>query len=365
MRKRARLVVGILLAVIGLNVVLALINTTTGGRPGGPRSSSYATGHDGLAAYHDLLDRTGHPVARLRSLAGDSDVDPSSTIVVLDPRDVSSGERRALRRFVDAGGRLVAGGRDPGDWLAGIVDAVPRWRSGGPESAGTLAAAPETAGVRSVRTAGDGTWETGDGRARAVLGGAGRSVVSVVQQGRGRVVLIADASPLQNGLLGDADDAALGLAVAGGEGRPVAFLETVHGYGRARGLAALPWRWRIALGGLLLAGLAWVASRARRLGPPEDEARALPPPRRDYVDAVAAALARARAEADTSARVRAAARERVARRAGLGADPDAAAVARAAERLGLDPGEVAALSDDDGDLLEAGRALAAAGRPPA
>jgi hypothetical protein len=361
---RARLIVGILLAVVALNVLLAVIDAATGGRPGGPRSSSFATGGDGLAGYYDLLDRSGHPVSRVRDLGGDPAFDPRATVVVLDPRDVSSGEQRELRRFVRDGGRLVAGGDDPTAWLGGIVDGAPQWAASGPQDAHSLAPLPETAGVRAVRSAGGGAWRAGDGSALPAVGSGDRSLVSVIQAGRGRVVLVADASPLQNRLLDDADDAALGLAVAGEPGRPVAFLETVHGYGRERGLAALPWKWRIAIGGLLLAGVAWVASRARRLGPPEDQARALPPPRRDYVDAVAATLARTGAEADTAARVRDAARDRVARRAGLGADPSADAVARAAERLGLDEDEVAALSDDDGDLLAAGRALAASGRAP-
>ena len=39
-----------------------------------------------------------------------------------------------------------------------------------------------------------------------------------------------------------ADGAALGVALAGGDGRTVAFLETVHGYGVSRGFGGLPAR---------------------------------------------------------------------------------------------------------------------------
>jgi hypothetical protein len=137
----------------------------------------------------------------------------------------------------------------------------------------------------------------------------------------------------------------------------VAFLETVHGYGEATGVAALPARALWVLAGLALAALALVWSMARRLGPPEDEARALAPPRRDYVEAVATALAASgdhRGVAEAAAR---GARRRLAERAGLPPGADDPALREAAARFGLDDGETAALLGD-GDELAAGRALA-------
>jgi hypothetical protein len=52
--------------------------------PTGPRSSSYATVPDGLAAYADLLDRRGHPVTRLRRAPSEALPEPRGTIVLLD-----------------------------------------------------------------------------------------------------------------------------------------------------------------------------------------------------------------------------------------------------------------------------------------
>ena len=83
------------------------------------------------------------------------------------------------------------------------------------------------------------------------------------------------------------------------------------------------------------------------------------------MDAVGAALARTHRPAASAERVRDAARKRVARRAGLGAEPSDEALTRAAATLGLTEDEAAALTrparDDDEDLLLAGRALARAG----
>jgi hypothetical protein len=124
------------------------------------------------------------------------------------------------------------------------------------------------------------------------------------------VLLLARSSPLQNRLLGRADNAALGLALAGEAGRPVVFVETVHGYGLASGLAAIPDRWLWVLGGLLVAALTWMLARGRRLGPPERERRELPPPRRAYVEALGAALARTRSPQAAGEVVRSAIRSR-------------------------------------------------------
>jgi hypothetical protein len=355
-----RIVLLAVAALVALNLIGALINAASGGTPGGPRSSSYATGGDGLAAYHDLLRDSGHPVEQLRKRPATGNLDAATTVVVLDPSDVQASEARALERFVEGGGRLIAGGAGRNSWLAEIVSPMPVRTSTSPTTAHALAPVPEVAGVNEVRTAGEGAWSHSRGTLPVL--GSPDPVLSVASVGRGRVALLADASPLQNRLLAQADNAALGIALAGPPGRRVVFAETVHGYGEARGLAALPERWKWTLVGLLLAALAWVASRIRRLGPAEDERRPLPPPRRAYVDAVAAALARTRSPAASADRVSAAARRRVARRAGLGSDASDDSIAAAAATLGLSDEEAAALTrparDEDEDLLLAGRALA-------
>src|SRR5690606_30225874 len=116
-------------------------------------------------------------------------------------------------------------------------------------------------------------------------------------------------SIVANGRLASAGNARLALNLAGEESREVVFADRI-GVASATGFAALPETWRWAALGLLVAALLLVAARARRLGPPQAAARELQPPRRDYVDAVAGALARSRGHAASTARLREFGRER-------------------------------------------------------
>jgi Domain of unknown function (DUF4350) len=279
--------------VVGGLVVLALLLRAVDAllpAPHGPASSSYATSPRGLAAYASLLERAGHPVRRVREPIADRRPRAAETLVVLAPGVMAPAEARAIGAWVRSGGRLVAGGGDA-SWLAQVVGGRPRIEAGAPGDRRVLAPVPETAGVTHVPSDGAGWGRPGS--ALPAIGPAGRPLLLTARSGRGSVALLADPSPLQNRLLGRADAAALGLALAGGRGRPVAFLETVHGYGQARGFAGLPERVKWLLAGLALAGLVALWAVGRRLGPPEDPERPLPPPRTEYVDALAAALVRA------------------------------------------------------------------------
>lgn len=266
-------------AVVATLAVLAFVDRLVPS-PSGPPSSSYATERRGLAAWAELLRRQGHPVRRVRG--GPEELRREETAVVLDPRDLLAADARRLAGLVRSGGRLIAGGEAPEAWLRFLAPDL-EWAPDGDEV---------IRGRLRVVTAQGGHWRT-LGRARSVVGDRRRSLVASQELGRGRLVLVADSSPLQNQLLAQADDAVLAVELAGPRGRPVAFLESVHGYGKASGLAALPTGWRWGLGLLALAALTWVLSQARRLGPPDVAVRELPPPRAAYVEAIALAMLRA------------------------------------------------------------------------
>jgi hypothetical protein len=277
--KRIAVVVGV---VLGINLLVALLAVYLRS-PTGPASSSYATTPGGLAAYASLLEEFGYDTERYRRPLGDEPLDPSWTVVLLDPPDVAPEGAEALGDLVERGGRLVAGGEYPA-WLTDVVDDPPSWEPNAAE--GT-----DSPGWPGITPSGDGAWSD-EGAGTATVGRADASLVVEVREGRGVAVLLADVSPLQNRLLDEGSNAALGIELAGPDDRPVVFVESVHGYGLGSGLAALPARWKWTLAWSTLGALLWLWARAMRLGPPEQKERTLPPARRAYVEALAATLAR-------------------------------------------------------------------------
>jgi hypothetical protein len=258
--------------------------------PSGPPSSSYATAPRGLAAYASLLEHFGFDVARLRVPVEDASLDEVATVVLLDAGFVDSSATSALRDFVDDGGTLVTGGSSP-TWVDALVGDPPTWDGAITDEYPTTGL--EASDVATVETAGEGRWSD-SGEGTVVAGTEDDALAVEVTEGEGRMTLLADASPLQNRLLDHADNAGFALALAGETPGPVVFVESVHGYGPPRGLSAFPARWRWAGAGLVGAAGLWMWSRGKRLGPPEQAERVLPPPRRAYVEALAATLARAR-----------------------------------------------------------------------
>jgi hypothetical protein len=255
--------------------------------PEGPRSSSYATAPDGLAGYASVLRRSGHPVRQVRTRIADRAPRAGETLFVLEPDVVEPEEARAIGAWVRSGGRLVAGGL--GEWLDSVLTEPPVWEPTAPGIRRALAPVP---GVRGVDSLDGGGWQE-VGAALPRLGSPEAPLLVSVREGRGRVTALADVSPLQNRGLARADNAALGIELAGGAGRPVAFLETVHGYGAARGFAGLPANVRWTLLGLGLTALVALWAVGRRFGPVEEPESEPAPPRVAYVEALAAALERA------------------------------------------------------------------------
>jgi hypothetical protein len=334
-RRRVALVVGLVVAFLAGATALDRLTRA----PSGPRSSAYATAPGGLAAMASLLERDGRRVERLRRPPADALPSTDATLVLLDAT-LTADDTAAVRAWVRRGGRLLTGGAAGHGIVRALLDDAPRGGRAAGTSARPLVPAAELVGVAAVRTAGEAAWvEAGAGV--PLLGPPDASLVVAAEAGRGRILALADASPLQNRLLGEADNARLALGLAGAPGGRVAFVESVHGYGVVEGLAALPVRARAALALLVAAALLLVLARARRLGPPEDEERAPAPARSLYLESLAAVLARTKDPAGAAPPLQDAVRRRLARR--LGGDPDDADLPRQAGTLGLDGPEVAAV----------------------
>lgn len=284
--KRALLVVVAL--VVGVNLVLVALDQVIGAEPGGPAGSSLSTGEDGVGGWADLLELRRVPVERIQGPLHEADLDPDTTLIVVDPADpMDPKDLVAVAGHVARGGRLVAVGPAATEVVVAATGADPGWAEGGPLRPRPLTARPETAGVDQLVAEGRGVYRMPAGFS-PLLGGDG-AVTAVT---RGSVVAVADASLVWNRNLGAADDAAFALALAG-EG-PVAFAEGVHGYGETEGFGAIPWRGRLGAVGLVVVALLGMWCAGQRLGPPERTERTLAPARTAYVDAMAASLSRAR-----------------------------------------------------------------------
>jgi hypothetical protein len=350
------------------NVAVALVSEATAGfTPSGPASSSLATGSTGFEGWADLLQRYDHQVLRLRQTLSSGNIPPGGTVVVADPESLSEAEYGVLRSYLEGGGRVVTAGVATDGLLQYLLgpNAAPRWSSAPVQEASPAWGAPEVAGVSEVVSSGSGGSWSSVGKTQPLLTGItgqGLSYLATAESvGSGRLVMVADSSVFSNALLASGDNAQFALDVAGPSERPVAFDETAHGFGTGFGWAGLPLRWQWALIIGAIAALAWMWSRAWRFGPPELPGRPLPPPRRQYVDALATTLVRASPRYDAIVPVHAAALERLAAQAGVHSDAPIQLLSSRAVEAGVPDAVVAAVMRDvqtDQDAVALGRALA-------
>ena len=316
-----RIALVIVALVVGANLLLGAVGEVLWRVPGGPRSSSVATGADGLRAFADLLRVDGRAVERRRDAVRDGErPPPGSTLVIAEPEVVLPEDLAAAAGFVDAGGRLLVIGKGALPYVRRLVDPGTGW----------------------VPTDG-GRW-------------AGPTLRPVVHDGSGRVAALADPSVLQNGGLTENGHAALGLDLVG-PSRRVVFAE----HDRLEAGSVFPAHWIRALVVAVAAVLLFLWSAGVRFGPPELPGRELPPPRRRFVDALAVSVDRAGSPATVLRPLQQRARGRLARRLGLDADAGREQLDAAARRAGIDVPDLDALflpPVTRADVVRVGRAAA-------
>lgn len=338
-----KVIVLIVAAAILLNVGSFIIDKVVGpSAEAGPTSSSYTRDSDGLAAYAELLERSGVTVQRSREPLRTATLSPTSTVVLVDAF-IEGSEGDALKRFVAAGGHLIAGGGQGASILHAVsVNVRPSSSPSAPSQ--VIVPVAETAGVGKLAPASG--WQS-SGTALPVVAGESGVTVAVQNIGRGRLVAISDAAILSNQSLASADNAAFALAAT--SNRTVIFIESVHGFGEGEGFDAFPTSWKFTAAGLLLATVLWMLASGRRLGPPDPSELEKVPARHEYVEALAATLQRSRDPNHTIDPVRAQVKARLDQAAHYASD------------LGLTDEELEAVVSPSGDeqsILAAGRALA-------
>lgn len=352
--RAAVMVVGIL---VGVHVVTTVLDGAIGSGPGGVPGSSLATAPEGVSAWATLLEEHGHDVRRLRTTLDRTTLDADATVVLVDPASLDDFEDEALAAFVHAGGTAVVGGVNTQVVVQRLLGGV-RWAPGGVTTAEVVTGAADVGGAETIRAHGYGRWLVEEWSAVTVaVAGGDEPIVVLGELGAGRVVALADASPLTNELLAEADNAALALAVVGDTDRPVVFAEAAHGHGGSGiGLDDLPDGWATTVVGLVITGVVLLWSRGRRFGPPNEEDEDPVPPRRAYVDAIAATTARSRVAEDPVAPLRRRARSRLARRSGVDDGVSDAELRSAAARAGVEEAIVHGVLD--GSVIETGVAAA-------
>ena len=333
-----RSVIIVVLAVVLVGALIRLTSAVTEGNvPQGPQSSSFSPSPEGLEAYSQLLSASGVRVQQLTAPLSRAAFPSGATVVVAAPTSWQPSYSTGLVRFLDGGGRVVVAGEPPAGLLRALLGdaSQPVWSANPLAESGASGTSPLVFGVAQVDSIGPGSWSS-IGASQPLLSARGAYLAVSEQVGNGTLVLMASPAPLQNRLIGRADNAAFAIDIGMSPGKVVSFDEYDHGYGQVGGgLAGLPASWKVALLIASAAVIFWLLSAVRRFGPPEEPERTLAPPRVAYVDAIATLLSSAApdraASATTSLQTRA--REGLCRRLGLphGAlDGEIASAARSA-----------------------------------
>jgi len=275
-------------------------------RPEPPAAATRASGDfsfGGYRAFSELLAREGIRVERFRrhhDALGESGID---TLVVAFPDEQlghlwNAAERDALRAWVRRGGNLVD---------IGLTPTADKNDLKGERVVLAGAAAGERSALRGVWASmvtrlddrGKNRLEPVKGaHVERLLGDAAGALVVRYSYGRGHVVGVANAALFENRSIARGDDARLAFLAArpGRPGGTVAFDEAVRG-----DVVEKPWYRALtapellALGLAALAGLFWLAYGIVPLGPPVRLRAPREPTSQEFVDAVAALYARARA----------------------------------------------------------------------
>ena len=239
----------------------------------------------GVGAWHDVLIELGRTVERSRVPIVGATIDPATTVVVVDPEidEFDRGYAQALLGHAEGGGRLVlVGVRNVGRLFDVTLDLTSTDES----RAGLIAVSPLTAGVETV-SVGEGTRYLGNDLEVLVSDDVGAVVVRWAHR-RGEVIAVSDPWMFTNGWINGADNAVLAVRLTGAG--PVLFDEYVHGFGVDTGLSGLGAIIVTVVAVGTVAALVGMWAVGKRLGPAEQRARALPPSRAEYLDAMARSL---------------------------------------------------------------------------
>lgn len=284
-RRIVRRVALVVALIVAGNLLIIILGRWLDPQTAGPFGSSFVTTEEGVGAWHDLLSELGRDTTRSRRPIAEASAPPDSTIVLVDPTEgLDAGYAGALVAHAEAGGRVVLVGVANVARLFDLDLDLTSTTAGVEPVVGTL-----TSGVSELRPRSDTRYSVG--ALEVIVGEPGAALVVRAIRGEGDLIVVSDPWLFSNVRIGDADNAVLAVRLTGGGG--VVFDEYVHGFGLDQGVTGLTETVvTFTVVGVVAALLAMWAI-GKRLGPPEQRARALPPSRSDYLDAIGRSLEKA------------------------------------------------------------------------
>lgn len=310
--------------------------------------SSFSAGPGGSKAAFLTLKRLGYAIDRSYEPMTAIAADPARTVIVLAaPTDAPSDlDRRALERFVSAGGYVLATGAGGAAFLSGTAPTPDTRTQADVKTYAALSPGALAADAPSITMAAEATRVQFKDGYTAVYGAGPEVAVRAASIGGGRAVWWAGSTPLQNASIADAGNLALLLNSLGDARRTVLWDERYHGHTRSLWsyVAATPLPWAGAQAGLM--ALAAMLVFSRRLGPVRpavEDPRTSP---MEFVDTLGALYAQAGAGAAAVATARRRLRRMLLSASGLAHDAtDERLAAAAASRAGVDRDELHAVLD--------------------
>lgn len=343
------IVAGVLIVTLG--IAAALLDPAPNPLDAG--TSSFSAGPRGMKAAYLTLRELGYDVERSIEPMTTLRAEPSATTLILSGQEPpSEQDKRAFRAFVDQGGTLVAIGGNGGSAVGLVVpsDAKPPLLfDDSIKTFQPLVPSPLVRGAGEITMRAVGERVILPGTYVPLYGASlDNPVVAVASIGKGRVVWLADTTPLANGQLDEAGNLRFVLNVVGAPSeRRVVFDEHYQGHKRslASYTAGTPLPWIALQAGFI--GIAVLLTHSRRPGPvraPHADPRTSP---MEFVEMLGTLYKRAgaRQAAVNTARMRL--RRAIALRCGVPVTTDDETLARVAgSKLRTDPAPIARLLAD-------------------
>lgn len=314
------------------------------------RASTWSASPDGAKAAFLTLRHLGYDVERSFEPVGSLRVDPAKTLLIVasPARPASAQDARAMRRFLESGGFLLATG-DAQAFLPSApatrratrdAPAEPRrYRAATP---GPIAAAtPSLEMTPEVMPSADSSPYV------PVFADAEAPGVLAARFGRGRAVWWVSSQPLLNRTIADAGSLDLLLATLGAPGeRRILWDEHYHGHARSAWsyIAATPLP--LAAAQIALLGLVALVTYGRRRGPIVTAATVSRASALEFVEAMASLYQRAGAAGSAVEVARLRLRRLLVGLSHLPAGAGDRQVVQAAARAGFDPAALTSLLDD-------------------